>query len=69
VLTCLFKIGGTDKLLTIPATLRNVHVGNSEADVAQGSFYHGLEFDLKDQDAFFALHGFVYEQIVKAQTE
>jgi c-di-GMP-binding flagellar brake protein YcgR len=69
VLTGVFTIGGTDKLLSIPATLRNVQVGNSEADVAEGSFHHGLEFDLKDQDAFFALHGFVYEQIVKAQTE
>lgn len=69
VLTCVFKIGGSDKLLSIPATLRNVHVGNSEGDMAEGNFYHGLEFDLKDQEAFFALHGFVYEQIVKAQTE
>jgi c-di-GMP-binding flagellar brake protein YcgR len=68
-LTCVFRIGGAEKLLSIPSRLRNVHVGSVESDSAQESFYHGLEFDLKDQDAFFALHGFVYEQIVKAQTE
>ena len=70
VLTCLFGIAGTEKLLTLPASLRNVYVGNSEDEQTQGSFYHGLEFHLQDKkDAFYVLHGFVYEQIVKAQTE
>ena len=40
-----------------------------DADSPHGKFYHGLEFDLKDQQETFALHGFVYEQIVKAQSE
>ena len=68
LLNCAFKIGGTEKLLTICSLVRNVHVDHSE-ELGQDSYYHGLEFDLKGQQDAFALHGFVYEQIVKAQSE
>ena len=68
MLNCAFKIGGAEKLLSIASLIRNVHVDHSD-DLGQDTFFHGLEFDLdKDQDSV-ALHGFVYEQIVKAQTE
>jgi len=65
---CAFKIGNAEKLLSLPALLRNVHVEQSE-ESGEDSFYHGLEFELKEQQDTFALHGFVYEQIVKAQSE
>jgi c-di-GMP-binding flagellar brake protein YcgR len=65
-LNCLLKIGKSEKLLTIPALLRNVHL---EDEIGAESYSHGLEFDLTDQQDIFALHGFVYEQIVKLQTE
>jgi c-di-GMP-binding flagellar brake protein YcgR len=65
---CALKIGGAEKLLSVPAFIRNVHVGPSE-EHGEGSYYHGLEFAVKDQQDAFILHGFVYEQIVKAQSE
>jgi len=68
IVKCAFKIGTTEKLVALPAMIRNVHVERSE-EHGEHSFYHGLEFDLKDQQDSFALHGFVYEQIVKAHTE
>jgi hypothetical protein len=67
-ISCAFKIAGAEKLLTLKAILRNVHVEETEEHGKQ-SFHHGLEFDLKNQQETFALHGFVYEQIVKAQSE
>lgn len=66
--SCALKIGGAEKLLTVPAFIRNVHVGPSE-EHGDGSYYHGLEIALKEQQDTFVLHGFVYEQIVKAQSE
>jgi len=69
IVTCAIRIGGAEKLLTLQSILRNVHVEELDADSPHGKFYHGLEFDLKDQQETFALHGFVYEQIVKAQSE
>lgn len=67
-LNCMFKVGNAEKLLSIPAIIRNVHVGNSE-EHGDGSYYHGLEFKLDQLQDTFALHGFVYEQIVKSQSE
>lgn len=67
-MSCAFKIGGAEKLLTLKAILRNVHVEDNDEHGKQ-SFHHGLEFDLKNQQETFALHGFVYEQIVRAQSE
>ena len=63
IVTCVLKFAGTEKMLPIPAILRNVHI---EQD---GSYYHGLEFAIKDQQAVITLHGFVYENIVKSQSE
>ena len=65
---CVFKIAGAEKLLSLPATIRNVHVGQGD-DPGKNSFYHGLEFNIKEQQDIFALHGFVYEQIVKSHSE
>lgn len=65
---CALKIAGTEKLLSLPALIRNVHVEQSE-EHGEHSYYHGLEFHLKAQQDTFALYGFVYEQIVKAQSE
>jgi len=65
---CALKIGGHEKLLSLPAIIRNVHVGHSEEHGAS-SYFHGLEFDIEDEQNGFALHGYVYEQIVKAQSE
>lgn len=67
-LNCAFKVGGAEKLLALPAVVRNVHVEGSD-EHGEDSFYHGLEFKLDGLQDTFALHGFVYEQIVKAQTE
>lgn len=65
-LNCLIKVGATEKLLAIPALLRNVHL---EDESGTETYSHGLEFELTDQQDIFALHGFVYEQIVKLQSE
>lgn len=65
-LNCLIKVGDTEKLLGIPTLLRNVHL---EDEGGAESYSHGLEFELTDQQDIFALHGFVYEQIVKLQSE
>jgi c-di-GMP-binding flagellar brake protein YcgR len=65
-LNCLLRVGDTEKLLTIPALLRNVHL---EDEGGADNYSHGLEFQLTDQQDIFALHGFVYEQIVKLQSE
>lgn len=65
---CALRVGGTEKLLSLPAVMRNIHVGPSE-EYGDGGYYHGLEFELKDEQDIFALHGYVYEQIVKAQSE
>ncbi len=59
-INCMIRIAGVEKLLSVPATLRNVHLENSEQ-----KFYHGLELALEDEQDIFALHGFVYEQIVE----
>lgn len=69
VLTCAFRIADAEKLLVIPSVLRNVHAEHVDGTDGEGPFYHGLEFKLKDQQDTFALHGFVYEQIVKGQSE
>jgi len=68
LLTCAIKIAGAEKLLSIPAVVRNINVEQDEEEGVD-RFYHGLEFNIKDQQDTFALHGYVYEQIVKAQTE
>ena len=65
---CAIKIAGAEKLLSIPALIRNVHIEPSE-EHGEHSYYHGLELNLKSQQDIFALHGYVYEQIVKAQSE
>ena len=67
-LNCAFKVAGVEKLLTIASLIRNVHVEHSD-DFGQDTYFHGLEFNLKDKQDALALHGFVYEQIVKAQSE
>jgi hypothetical protein len=40
-----------------------------EDESGSDDYSHGLEFELTDQQDIFALHGFVYEQIVKLQSE
>ena len=66
--TCAVKIGGVEKLLSLSAMIRNVHIERSE-EHGEHSYYHGLELNLKEPQDIFALHGYVYEQIVKAQSE
>jgi len=65
---CAVKIADTEKLLTLPAIIRNVHIEPSE-EHGEHSFYHGLELKLKTEQDKFALHGFVYEQIVREQSK
>ena len=65
-LNCLIKVGTSEKLLAIPALLRNVHL---EDDRWSESYSHGMQFELIDQQDIFPLHGFVYEQIVKLQSD
>lgn len=65
---CAIKIAGAEKLLSLPAVIRNVHIEPSE-EHGEHSYYHGLELNLESQQDIFALHGYVYEQIVKAQSE
>ena len=67
-LNCAVKVGSVEKLLSLPATIRNVHVEPSD-EHGEESYHHGLEFKLGGQQDTFALHGYVYEQIVKAQSE
>lgn len=64
---CALRIGDSEKLLSLPAVIRNVQVVHS--DDHGDSYHHGLEFNLKEEQDSFAVHGFVYEQIVKAQSE
>jgi c-di-GMP-binding flagellar brake protein YcgR len=64
---CALKIAGNEKLLSLPAVIRNVHSERGGEDAL--NHYHGLEFNLKDEQDSFALHGYVYEQIVKMQSE
>lgn len=68
VVRCALKIGGNEKLLSLPGVMRNIHVGQSE-EHGSGSYYHGLEFRITEEQETFALHGYVYEQIVKAHSE
>lgn len=65
---CAIKIAGAEKLLSIPSVIRNVMLEQNQED-GSDNYYHGLEFELAEQQDIIAVHGFVYEQIVKAQTE
>ncbi len=65
---CALKIGGKEKLLSLPALIRSIYSGQNE-EYGGGCYYHGLEFAATDEQDVFALHGFVYEQIVRAHSE
>ncbi len=65
---CAVKIADAEKLLTLPAILRNVHIEPSE-EHGEHSYYHGLELKVKKEQDTFALHGFGYEQIVNEQSK
>ncbi len=67
-LNCAVKVGTAEKLLSLPAIIRNVHTEHSD-EHGEDSFHHGLEFKPAGQQDTFALHGYVYEQIIKAQSE
>jgi len=69
ILTSVLKFAGTEKMLSIPAFLRNVHTEQGQEAGLDVTYYHGLEFDIKDQQDVITLHGFVYENIVKSQSE
>lgn len=69
VLTCAFKVGDAEKLLAIPALLRNVQIEDPDEFADQKSFQHGLEFNLQEENDTMALHGYVYQEIVKATME
>ena len=62
-----FKMGGVEKLMSIPSRVRNVQQETRDNDST--SFAHGLEFMPMDEAEIIALHGFVYEQIVKTLGE
>lgn len=62
-----FKMGGVEKLMTIPSRVRNVQLESRE-DGSTG-YFHGLEFLPLEESDVIALHGFVYEQIVKSMGE
>jgi len=66
--SCAIKIAGTEKLLSLPATIRNVLVEQND-EHGEHSFHYGLELTPENQQDTFALHGFVYEQIVKEQSK
>ncbi len=67
-LNCAVKIAGREKLLSLPAIIRNVLVEQNDVN-GERSFHYGLELLPENQQDTFALHGFVYEQIVKEQTK
>jgi len=69
VLTCVLKFAGTEKMLSIPSILRNVHIEKASEAAQDESYYHGLEFKVKEQQDVITLHGFVYENIVKSQSD
>ena len=64
---CVIKIAGAEKLLSLPAVIRNVLVEQND-ESGERSFHYGLEINPENQQDTFALHGFVYEQIVKEQS-
>ena len=68
IINCAIKVAGIEKLLSLPATVRNVHIEPS-VEHGENSYYHGLELNMEDQQDTFALHGFVYEQIVNEQSD
>ncbi|MFQ5644857.1 MAG: flagellar brake protein [Thiogranum sp.] len=69
IVTSVLKFAGTEKMLAIPAVLRSVHADQAPDITQDMGYYHGLEFDIKDQQDVITLHGFVYENIVKSQTD
>ena len=69
IVTSVLKFAGTEKMLAIPAILRNVHTEKAHDATQELTYYHGLEFDIKDQQDVITLHGFVYENIVKSQSD
>ncbi len=69
VLTSVLKFAGAEKMLSIPAFLRNVHADHTPGAMQEVNYYHGLEFAIEDQQDVLTLHGFVYENIVKSQSE
>lgn len=62
-----FKMGGVEKFMSIPAKVRNVHQENRDDGEVQ--FNHGLEFLSMEETEIIALHGYVYEQIVKSLSD
>lgn len=62
-----FKLGGVEKLVTIQSVLRNVH--HEPSGEHEEHYQHGIEFQKMDDQDTLALHGFVYEQIVKSFSE
>lgn len=67
-LSCAVKIGGAEKLLSLPALIRSVQTEPGD-DVGSRGYAHGLQFQLTSQPDTLALHAFVYEQIVLAQSD
>ncbi|HHJ15549.1 MAG TPA: flagellar brake protein [Gammaproteobacteria bacterium] len=67
-LSCAVRVGDVEKLLNIPAIIRSLQVEHS-AELGRESHFHGLEFDVQDKQDLFALHGYVYEQIVRSLSE
>jgi c-di-GMP-binding flagellar brake protein YcgR len=63
---CAVTVGGVEKLLSLPAVIRNIHTAPSN-EHGDNTCFHGLELLVEDQQDAFVLHGFVYEQIVRTQ--
>jgi len=67
-LGCAVRVGEVEKLLNIPALVRSVQVEHN-AELDRESYFHGMEFNVQDKQDLFALHGYVYEQIVRSLSE
>lgn len=64
VLSVVVTLGEMEKLLELPCKVRNVRSERGEHGLEV--FHHGLEFLVLPEADTLVVHGFVYEQIVKA---
>ncbi|HFD79439.1 MAG TPA: flagellar brake protein [Gammaproteobacteria bacterium] len=69
VLNCSVKVAGIDRLLAIPALVRNVHREQSGDVALNDGYHHGLQFDIEDEHDAVTLHAFVYEHIARSLSE
>lgn len=57
------NLGGNSEYLTIPATLKNIRFDKNPVS-GRSLYYHGVEFQILEQQDNIVLHGFIFEKMV-----